>query len=136
MKRQYIAPGLVCIARDASQYRWKDRRHFSSEESFQVEAHEEPPVVGMYDRMEGFNAADVDVVQDAGRDEDIVQPFGAAAVSVRFALETVVAGMYIDKVALSDEVAEAVGSVAKAFIKISAEDDLDASRLLLLDGGG
>ena len=99
MERHYIVPGLGCIARDASEFRWKDRRHFSSEdseESLQVKVHELPPVVGMDDRMEGFDAADVDVVQDAGQDKDVVQSFGASAVSVQFCLETLITGMYVD----------------------------------------
>ena len=65
----------------------------------------------MDDRMEGFDAADVDVVQDAGRNEDVVQSFVAAAVSVRFSLDTVVTGVDVEQVALGHEVAGAIWGV-------------------------
>ena len=81
-RKKFLA-GLGCIARDATEFWWKDnRRHSSSKESLQVKVHEEASVVNVDDRMEGFDPADVDVVQDAGRDEDIVQSFGASAVRV------------------------------------------------------
>ena len=78
----------------------------------------------MDDRMEGFDAADIDVVQDAGRNKDVVQSFGVATVRVRFSLDTVVTGVDIDQVALSHEVADAIWGATKAFVEISAKDDL------------
>ena len=61
--------------------------------------------------MKGLYAADVDVVQDRGRNKDEVQAFRTSAVRVGFALNTMVTGMNVHQVALCHEVTDTIGSV-------------------------
>ena len=92
------------MAGDASCFWRLDLGELSPEEPFQVQVEEKSTMVGEDDLVEWVDAALVYEGYDPRGDEDVVQALGAAAVGAGFAVSAMWVGMWIDKVALNDEV--------------------------------
>ena len=92
------------MAGDSSGSRRLYLGELAPKETFQVHVQEKAAMVGENDLVKGVNAALLNEGKISGRDEDVVQSLGVAAIGARFAISAVGVGMWIGKVALSDKV--------------------------------
>ena len=95
---------LVGVAGDSSCFWRLYLGKHAPEKIFQVHVQEKAAMVGENDLVKGVDAVLLNEGKDSGRDEDVVQLLGAAAIGARFAIGAVGVGMWIGKVALSDKV--------------------------------
>ena len=95
---------LVGVAEDSSCFRRLYSCELAPEETFQIQVQEKAAMVGENNLVKGIDAALLNEGKDFGRDEDVVQSLGAAAIGAKFAISAVGVGIWIGKIALSDEV--------------------------------
>ena len=129
MECKYVHFRLVGVARDSLCFGCLDLGELAPKEAFQVQVKEEAVMVGEDDLVEWINPELLYEWKNSGRDENIVQALGAAAVGAGFSIGAMCISMWVSKVTLGDEVCKAILTVAETFIEVASKDNIGA-RLL------